>query len=211
MLRVRRVLVIGSGGAGKLKVAREIAMATVLALLIAGCLVWGFGGRGEAAASLRSRSSHSPVSVPRVNRAAFARYGNLAFISEGSLWVLDGRTGRLRLVAAATRQPLDPEFSPDGSWLSYSVGSGRVWLARADGSSPQPVAGGGGGGWFPGGKIRAGTHLWRVSARGAITRVATVPKGLVAWSPDGGRYAFVSDSLNFTKAATWSAPGLVDI
>lgn len=151
---------------------------------------------------VNSRPQSSPSArVPSVNRASFASHGNLAFISNGNLWVLDGTTGQLRLVAAAAQQPADPQFSPNGSWLSYSVASGQIWLAHADGSSPHPVAEGGAG-WFPGGELRAGTGLWRVSATGAATRVATAPTGLAAWSPDGGRYAFVSDSLVFTRSAT---------
>ncbi len=82
------------------------------------------------------------------------------------------------------------------------LASGQVWLVRADGSSPRAVALGGGGEWLPDGELLAGDDLWRVSATGTLIRVGTVPTGLAAWSSDGGRYAFVSDSLAFSKAST---------
>jgi hypothetical protein len=44
--------------------------------------------------------------------------------------------------------------------------------------------------------------VWHVSASGSLSRVANAPAGLAAWSFDGGRYAFVSDDLTFTKAST---------
>ncbi|HUC13485.1 MAG TPA: hypothetical protein VMS00_03445 [Acidimicrobiales bacterium] len=141
---------------------------------------------------------------PSIDRGAFAHYGHLAFISEGALWVLDGASGRLTLLATSNQQPSDGQFSPDGRWLIYSVGSGKVWLARSDGSSPRAVARAGRDGWLPNGELLAGRAVWQVSGSGSLTRVGELPNDLVAWSPGWDRFAFESDSLviSHTKPST---------
>jgi len=143
----------------------------------------------------------SVTARPSVDRAAFAHFGDLAFISKGALWVLDGATGKLTLLAAASQQPSDQEFSPDGRWVSYSLGSGQVWLARSDGSSKRAVARGGGDRWLPDGELLTGGGVWQVSVAGSLTRMGEMPTDLVAWSPGLDRFAFESDSLviSFTK------------
>jgi Tol biopolymer transport system component len=175
---------------------RKLGAVTVVAMtmMLAACTT---STAGPAGVVMESSST-----VPTVNRAAFSAQGKLAFISEGGLWVLDGETTKLTEVAPFSQQATDPQFSPNGSWLCYSLVSGEVWLARSDGDSPRAVATGGGGSWFPDGELVAGTGLWRVSSTGTVTRVGTTPSALVAWSSDGARYAFVSDSLSFTKAST---------
>ena len=91
------------------------------------------------------RLTPAVLGAPSVDRAAFLHYGDLAFVSEGGLWAFDGATGRLSLLAPASEQPSLGEFSPNGRSLSYSVGTGQVWVAGADGSPRRPVTSGGGG------------------------------------------------------------------
>src|SRR5580658_4275729 len=99
------------------------------------CVVGLALGAVTSAVPASGAQTTSTAPVPQVDRAGFKPYGDLAFISEGSLWALDGATGRLTLVAPASQQPSAEQFSPNGRWLSYSVGSGRVWVTRPDGRS----------------------------------------------------------------------------
>ena len=142
--------------------------------------------------------------APSVDREHFLHHGELMFISEGALWDLDGATGKLTPLAPAGEQPRDGQFSPNGRWLSYSLGSGQVWLARSDGYGPRLVAEGGWDAWLPDGRLLAGEGVWAVSASGALRRAGAVPSDLAGWSPDGKRYAFIDDSLvvSFSKPTT---------
>ncbi len=139
---------------------------------------------------------HVPnVHVPNVHVTAFSHYGDLAFISEGTLWDLAGKSGKLTMVAPAGDEPSNPRFSPDGSWLSFTVSSGQVRVASADGSAPKAVSDGGGGGWLPDGELVAGNAAWQMAPTGKVTRAKILPDGLAAWSIDGTNYAYTSDTL----------------
>lgn len=130
---------------------------------------------------------------PIVNRAAFAGHGTLAFVSQGRLYVLDGTA--LAAVSRTGQGVSNPQFSPDGRFLSYDTGSGTEYLARADGTGARPVGSGvGTQTWLPDGDLIAGHSIWRVSAGETLTRVAALPRGLVAWSADGRRYVFFDDT-----------------
>ena len=102
---------------------------------------------------------------PFVNVRAFSHDGELAFISRGSLWVLDGGLGSLRKVASTSYTthaegnvdfggipahsalvPGSPTFSHDGRWLAYVVpnaaadgSASQLWIAHGDGTDAQPV------------------------------------------------------------------------
>jgi hypothetical protein len=107
---------------------------------------------------------------PFVNIQAFSHEGELAFVSRGSLWVLDGPAGSLRKVAStsfttnshllaefltppvptsATVAPGSPAFSPDGRWLAYLVtpqrsnypDASQLWIARSNGTAAHAVGG----------------------------------------------------------------------
>jgi hypothetical protein len=168
-------------------------LCVALTVLVSGFLVFYLGFGGQATTSL------SATPGPVVNSAAFSQHGILAFVSEGRLWVLDGETDKLTAVSRPSQQALDPQFSRDGRWLSYLVGTGQLWLARSDGRAPRHVGGGGWGGiggqdWLPDGRLLTTAGIWQVSARGAVRRIGAAPDGLEAWSSDGGRYAFTSSS-----------------
>jgi hypothetical protein len=149
--------------------------------------------------------------APSVERAAFRHYGDLAFMSEGGLWALDGATGRLSLLAPANKQPSLGQFSPNGRWLSYSLGSGEVWVAGADGSSPRPVISGGGGQWLPDGDLVAGGYVWHIPLVGSPERTGALPNGLVAWSPAGDRFVFESDSLGISQTKPSSGTDRLEV
>jgi len=184
--------------AAHLSTGRRRSRLPVTALVLAGPWLWAMTYAPAPGAA-------QPVpGMPSVDRAHFLHYGDLMFISEGALWDLDGASGKLTLLAPASKEPSHEQFSPNGRWLSYSLASGQVWLARSDGDDARLVAKGGWDAWLPGGRLLAGNSLWEVSASGAPVRAGTVPSDLAGWSPDGKRYAFVDDSLviSFSKPTT---------
>ena len=178
---------------------RLIGLAAVLTACVVGFVVYAVGFSGQAKTALSSTPS------PAVNRAAFSKLGDLAFVSKGQLWVLDGATDALAAVTqpGLAQQASSPAYSPDGRWLiygvsaSYGVGARQAWLARADGSSPRLVATGFDAvGWLADGRLIAGDRLWRVASSGALTRVGSAPSGLAAVSSDGRLFVFFSRTLH---------------
>ncbi len=165
-------------------------------------VVLGLVGVAVAAWLVPSRSGGVVVSEnasrPFANVSRFSGNGKLAFVSRGRLWVLDGDVGMLRPVSRAGDLAADPEFSPDGHWLSYRVtssasGVAALWVAGADGSSPHrvDVAAGIADDWLPNGDLVGGHAIWRLGRHGSARRVGAAPVDLLAWSPQGGRYVFV--------------------
>jgi TolB protein len=141
------------------------------------------------------RSSASATPMPAVNRSAFAGHGYLAFISRGTLWVLDGSSGSLTPVTGPSQQASDPAFSPGGRWLSYGVAN-QTWLARADGSSPRLISSGSGGGsWLSGDLLLVGDGVWRISTGEGVTHAGSASTGLFPPSTGEHRYIFVSSTL----------------
>jgi hypothetical protein len=124
---------------------------------------------------------------PFVNVNAFRHQGELAFISRGTLWVLDGAAGSLRKVASTTIDsqstpvvPGSPAFSHDGRWLAYletpqsaDGSASQLWIADADGTGAHEVA-----------------------------RLAV--DSLVGWSPTADQLAVIAD------AKGWDFSGLQD-
>ncbi|MGA3360708.1 MAG: hypothetical protein ABSD82_01590 [Solirubrobacteraceae bacterium] len=173
---------------------------------------------------------------PTVDARAFSHEGDLAFVSRGALWVLDG-SGRLRRVArhAGYGAPA-PAFSADGRWLAYvtsayASSTTRLWIARADGSDrhqvtwlhdPRMI------GWSPRGdqlavsgrsEIPTGyrgvlvgrqTSVWLLTPGGSrrrLMRASEIDGGV--WSPDGSQLAVASDSGYIYGRAPWQASLLV--
>lgn len=155
-----------------------------------------------------------------VDEAAFAGRGELAFVSRGQLWVLDGATGTLRRVPVPRMMtPLDPQFSRDGRWLAFLSSSSSpsaqgytVWLAPGDGGvAREVVASGGLIGWSPAADVlavTAGNTIRLVEPSGAARTLVRAPGvgsgvwpgvGSAVWSPDGGSLAV---SLGSARAGT---------
>ncbi|MGH9068177.1 MAG: hypothetical protein ACRD0J_11940 [Acidimicrobiales bacterium] len=86
----------------------------------------------------------APPNKPLVDGKAFSHQGELAFVSRGRLYLLQGRSGRLTAVPGPG-QPSQPTWSSDGTWLAFlrSTGSsqrgGALWMVRADGRSAHQV------------------------------------------------------------------------
>jgi len=192
---------------------RRWRTAAVLAVvMVAGAGAWLAIGRPGGASPARARPAGP---VPRVNAAAFAGHGELAFVSRGTLWVLDGANRALRRVATPGLTPADPVFSPDGRWLAFlgakpGAAFDGLWFARGDGSGAHEIRGlavAGLVGWNPAQDVLAvTTGPWmRHTPYGAPTTVRLVwPSGSVrsvarlagiqsaVWAPGGARIAVAS-------------------
>ena len=120
---------------------RRVAAVAVLVGIGAAVFAVVGGGSGGVIAE--------PATHPYANLRAFDGRGELAFISRGQAWVLDGGRGTLRrLPVPAAYTPSSPVFSHDGRWLAYvvtrsqdSYGPSELWIAHADGIGAHLVGG----------------------------------------------------------------------
>ena len=186
------------------------AVAIVLgaALAAAGC--------GSTPAS-PSRSAPPAAPAAGVDAAAFGGHGELAFISRGRLWVLDGATGTLRQVATPGMTPLDPAFSPDGRWLAFGsitpAGQAEVvWLASGNGAGAhQILAPGGLIGWSPAADtlaVTAGNTIRLVWPSGSARTLTHAPGlGSAVWSPDGSNLAVAASNASASTLASYPVTG----
>lgn len=110
------------------------------------------------------------------------------------------------------RRLADPQVSPDGRTVVYTVGTvdmagnrtvNQIWMSNIDGSRPRQVTNGAssssGARWSPDGRKLAfvtGGQVWTMDADGGgkeqITKISTGASGPV-WSRDGRLIAFSSD------------------
>ena len=182
--------------------------AAVVLLVVFGAAAYSVvgGGSGGVIAETATR--------PFVNVRAFAGRGELAFISRGQVWVLDGRRGTLRrLPLPEGDTPSSPVFSHDGRWLAYivthaqdSYGPSQLWIAHADGTGGhqvrdlvvnQVV------GWSP------SKDLVAIAAGESKHVPYGVPTALDVLSPGSGRiralFTRSSEQAVRTRGAIWSA------
>jgi hypothetical protein len=119
-------------------------------------------------AIIATRSSHVDPTVgrlqelygtgPSVNLTAMRNEGELAFVSRGDLYLLDGAAGTVHEIpVAAGRTAVGPTFSPDGKWVAYETeedevtdGDLELWVVRSNATDRHRVTGAGGYyGWDP--------------------------------------------------------------
>lgn len=199
------------------------AVAILAAVIVAAC--------GSAPSSHSRPGSHSVARpgppAPGVDEAAFAGRGELAFVSRGQMWVLDGATRTLRHVPTPGMTPLDPQFSRDGRWLAFLGSSASpsaqgytVWLASGDGSSAHTiVASGGLIGWSPAADVLAvttGDTIRLIGPSGSIRTLVRGPGvgsgvwpgvGSAVWSPDGRSLAVSWGSASAGMLASYPVAG----
>lgn len=207
-------------------------LAALLAVAALGGIVYGSIGRGGPGSAGLETSPNGPV----VNVRAFAQQGRLAFISRGTLWLLDGQRGVLQRVASPGGEfrPVAPSFSPDGKWLAYleerragSNALARLWISRSDGSDAHFIGGLGVAsffGWSPSRDVLAvaagpertkrpcpcysPTTLRIVSPDGAARTLARSSWIYgAAWSPDGKSIAVSEVSYPVSKLVVYPAAG----
>ena len=119
------------------------------------------------------------VAPPVVNVKAFSGHGQLAFVSRGNLWVLDGTAKSLHQVALPKGLvPTAPSFSHDGRWLAFVTGLGV----------PDPDS--------SGGMFYSKYSLWMAAANGThARRVTSLMDGdadAFGWSPRADLYAIAA-------------------
>jgi hypothetical protein len=196
-----------------IKEARERQQRRRLRTLVVGVVLVAAAAVAYGIVRGDSGTSQSPAAVgiegagPRV----FSGQGLLAFVSRGDLFVLNGRKGTSTLVTARGEQPTTPQFSPNGRWLSFSLGTGQFVLARADGTEAHAVAAIGGAAWLPNSKLLVGRSIYRVTNHVRLARVAAAPPGLNAWADDGSRYAFVQRRLVYGKNGSFHGAEVLEL
>lgn len=209
---------------------KRIAAVLAATAVAAGAVLLAVSRNGGAAPA-----GSAPHAVrPSVDSAAFAGHGELAFVSRGTLWVLDGRTGALRRVPAPGVAPQDPAFSRDGRWLAF-VGTSphdpaasapdTLWLASGNGSGAHQVRGLAVErllGWSPARDLLAVTAgpqsaappgglpatVRLVSPSGSVRRLAG-PASIesAAWSPDGTSIAVAETSASASELVSYPVMG----
>jgi Tol biopolymer transport system component len=100
---------------------RFIAAVAVVALVAGIAIDLKSGG---SSVSLRGPTRSSPDG-PIVDSAAFWDEGTLAFVSQTTLYVLDGSNGEVDKVTAPGI-PSDPVISTDGRWLAFKESGPKV-------------------------------------------------------------------------------------
>ncbi|OAT82377.1 PD40 domain-containing protein [Desulfotomaculum copahuensis] len=145
----------------------------------------------------KAPSSKTPLASPDVNVAAFKGQGRLAFVRDGLLYVLDGRTGTVRQVTADGTAK-NPAWSHDGKWLAFMHATDSqtfdVWLERQDGTQAHHIPGSYCQfSWSPADDLLAvggQNGIWLVPLTGKPYQLVDVVTSAPVWSPDGKQLAY---------------------
>ena len=113
---------------------RRIRRTLAAVVVIAGAVAVAVRASGGGSTGVYVQTATTPFADAR----AFDGHGELAFISRGTLWVLDGGSFR-RITLPGLLRPSVPDLSPDGRWLAFLAtypngATSQLWLARADGT-----------------------------------------------------------------------------
>jgi hypothetical protein len=136
--------------------------------------------------------------MPYVNTTSFSGHGDLALVSLGDLYVLDGASGHVVNVTGTDLAASGPEFSPNGKWLTYETDQGETsWLARADGLGSQRLAGTAS--WLPNGQLAlsspTSTSTFTVSNNEALLRTGGSAGASAVRAGNWVIYLFVTSTL----------------
>ena len=142
-------------------------------------------------------ASQAPAK-PYLNTTSFYGHGDLAFVSLGDLYVLDGASRHVVNVTGADLAASDPRFSPKGKWLTYETDQGETsWLARADGLGSKRL--GGTASWLPNGQLAlsspASTSTFTVSNDEALLPTGGRAQASVVRAGSSVIYLFVTSTL----------------
>ena len=142
-------------------------------------------------------ASQAPAK-PYLNTTPFYGHGDLAFVSLGDLYVLDGASRHVVNVTGADLAASDPEFSPNGKWLTYETDQGETsWLARADGLGSKRLAGTAS--WLPNGQLALGgptsTSTFTVGNNEALLPTGGSAEASAVRAGSSVIYLFVTNTL----------------
>lgn len=145
----------------------------------------------HTSAHIHSHSSNGPV----VNASAFFSYGNLAFISNGSLFVLDGSTKKLREVVSGKAGAEEPSFSSDGKWLAFIRAGGPTVLS---GTLTLNIL-------APAPHLVVPGPLWIASGAGATPHLLDGFTSVesFAWNSSGHELLVVTGNSRYSGTAVW--------
>lgn len=184
-----------------MKLSPALAGVALAVTVLSGAAAPGSGQKAPTRSEQVANRGHAifpraTYTGPVVNYHAFAGHGDLAFVSLGALYVLDGARHRLVKLVPLAGGASNPHFSPNGEWLTYFDGecADCFYLAHADGSGARrvPLSTNGGGRvvWLPDSRLLVGDTTYRVKAAGELATTGRVPAHLVAWSPGWDEFAF---------------------
>ena len=155
--------------------------AGVAALVLAGALLWRFGGLTGRPAPAMAETVQVTTSPGLAIGASFSPDGKrIAYSSNRSGWfeiyVRDiAAPSEERQATADGQQNTDPAWSPDGKWIAYhSVAQHGVWVLPVEGGEPRQVS-----------------------------KFGSAP----SWSPDGAQLAFRSYEPTSLAASDWPGDG----
>jgi len=199
---------------------RIVAVVAVVMVTGAGTAgAWLGIGRAGGAKPAPPRSAGPVFSV---NAAAFTGHGELAFVSRGTLWALDGTTTTLRRVRVPGVTPVDPAFSPEGRWLAFlgmstsraGTASPGLWLSSGNGRGAHKIRGlpaVGLVGWNPARDVlavTAGKTVRLVWPSGRARTLVRAPGTVsAAWSPGGSALAVATATATASTLASYPLTG----
>jgi hypothetical protein len=166
------------------RIAPPLVVASLGALLLG-----GFG------AATTASEPHLPAGLSVADLSAWHGQGDLAFVSQGRLLVLDGSSEVVRVVSGSITTDYSPQFSPDGRWLLYFPSDGGVWLARGNGTDTREISTGGVAEWLPDSRLLLGSWIYRIRLTGALLRQMPAPSDLVGTVSNSNQYVFESNTL----------------
>ncbi|MCX6640619.1 MAG: PDZ domain-containing protein [bacterium] len=162
------------------------------------------------------------TSVSAAEEQGFLRYpdafrGQVAFTSEGDLWIVSLDGGIARRLTTHDGDETYPKFSPDGKWIAFSgqyEGNQDVYVIPVEGGEPRRLTFHSGGegvvGWTNDGKIMFRTlafsgdetqSIYTVSPEGGYpVNMGLDEAALASWEPNGTRVAY---TRFFRNNATW--------
>lgn len=172
-------------------------------------------GRGDSPRVAETTAWQLQERPPVVDARAFHGHGDLAFVSLGGLYVLDGSDDKVVQVVPVGGGASDPQFSPNGKWLTFSA-PGCVscfHLAHGDGSGARvvPLRGSGRVAWLADGRLLAGNDVYRVGATGRLTTLGHVPVALVAWSAGWDEFAFETSDVKTAKDGAFRGKWVLEL